>query len=72
MKYVHINPEEAVQVHLDVKSKKSFAVHWGTFALTYTPYMEPKNRTREALKEKGIDRNAFLIPDLGQTVVGSR
>lgn len=29
----HVDPEEAVQIHLDVESKKSIAVHWGTFAL---------------------------------------
>jgi len=31
----HIDPEQAVQVHLDVKSHKSIGVHWGTFALAY-------------------------------------
>jgi hypothetical protein len=30
----HINPEEAVQIHLDVKSKKSIGIHWATFVLT--------------------------------------
>lgn len=30
----HINPEEAVQIHLDVKSKKSIGIHWATFILT--------------------------------------
>ena len=27
------DPEQAVQIHMDVKSKKSIAIHWGTFAL---------------------------------------
>ena len=31
----HINPEDAVQIHMDIESKKSFAVHWGTFVMTY-------------------------------------
>jgi N-acyl-phosphatidylethanolamine-hydrolysing phospholipase D len=35
MKYSHVDPEEAVQVHLDVKSQKSIAIHWGTFAMSY-------------------------------------
>lgn len=30
----HVNPEQAVQIHLDVKSKKSVGIHWGTFVLT--------------------------------------
>jgi len=33
MESSHVDPEQAVQIHLDVVSKKSIAVHWGTFAL---------------------------------------
>lgn len=33
MKYQHINPEEAVKLHIDIKSKRSLAIHWGTFSL---------------------------------------
>lgn len=33
MKYQHVDPEEAVRVHIDVQTKKSVAIHWGTFAL---------------------------------------
>ena len=31
MKPQHIGPKEAVQIHKEVNSKKSVAVHWGTF-----------------------------------------
>ena len=31
----HIDPEQAVQIHLDVKSQKSIGIHWGTFAMAY-------------------------------------
>ena len=40
----HVNPEEAVQMHVDLRSKQSVAIHWGTFALAhevsdqYNPY----------------------------------
>ena len=30
----HVDPEEAVQIHEDIKSKFSFGIHWGTFTLT--------------------------------------
>lgn len=33
MRAQHINPEEAVKIHQDVKSKFTVAIHWGTFAL---------------------------------------
>jgi N-acyl-phosphatidylethanolamine-hydrolysing phospholipase D len=34
MSAVHCGPEDAVCVHLDVKSKKSIGMHWGTWILT--------------------------------------
>lgn len=33
MKHQHVDPEEAVRIHIDVQAKKSVAIHWGTFAL---------------------------------------
>lgn len=33
MKYQHVDPEEAVRIHIDVQTRKSVAIHWGTFAL---------------------------------------
>jgi hypothetical protein len=29
----HVNPAEAVRIHQMVRSKKSFGIHWGTFAM---------------------------------------
>ena len=31
MQDMHVNPEEAVKIHLDVKSRQSIWMHWGTF-----------------------------------------
>ena len=31
------SPNEALQIHKDVKSKRSVGIHWGTFVLTTEP-----------------------------------
>lgn len=41
MKYQHVNHEEAVQLHQDVQSKRSIAIHCCTFPLTLEPMDEP-------------------------------
>ncbi|MDX1709014.1 MAG: MBL fold metallo-hydrolase, partial [Desulfobacterales bacterium] len=44
MKYHHVNPEESVQIHKDLRSKQSVAIHWGTFILTDEPLDDPPQR----------------------------
>ena len=29
----HVDPEQAVEIHMDVNSNKSIGIHWGTYAL---------------------------------------
>ena len=40
-RFNHMNPSQAVQTHIDLKSKYSIGVHWGTFALTGEHILEP-------------------------------
>lgn len=35
LKPQHVDPEEAVKIHDDVRSKQSVAIHWGTFVLAH-------------------------------------
>ena len=69
MRYHHVSPEEALQIHLDCHSKKSVAIHWGTFILTDEPLDEPPRRLKRALKMKGLLKEVFLILMHGQTIV---
>ncbi len=70
MKFVHVNPEEAVKIHDDLKSKTSFGIHWGTFKLTNEYYMEPKNKILEMVKKAKDDRRElnFKVPHHGETI----
>ena len=56
----HVDPEQAVQIHMDVKSSQSIAIHWGTFALANEYYMEPKQKLREALEKFSLDPKNFI------------
>ena len=67
MKFVHVNPEEAIKMHQDLKSKLSFGIHWGTFKLTLEPYMEPKEKTLE-LVAQNQELTPFLVPNIAETV----
>lgn len=39
----HMDPQEALRVHSQVRSKSSIGIHWGTFRLTTEPVLEPRN-----------------------------
>ena len=62
----HVNPEDAVQIMLDLDAEKSFAMHWATFKLTDEDTLEPKARLNEALKNKNI--NNFSAPAPGKII----
>ena len=51
---IHINPEEAVQAHIEVKGKLLLPVHWATFNLALHPWDEPIIRTVKAAKENNV------------------
>lgn len=69
MKMHHVNPEESVQIHKDLRSKKSVAIHWGTFILTDEPLDEPPQRLSSALQESQIPTEDFAVLQHGQTII---
>lgn len=66
MKYAHVNPEEAVRIHKDIKAKKSLGIHWGTFVLTAEHYMEPPSKLKEELKANNIPEEDFFVLHHGE------
>ena len=69
MRLHHISPEEALQIHLDVGSRKSVAIHWGTFILTDEPLDEPPKRIEKARIEKRLSKDEFLVLKHGETII---
>ncbi|XP_060069149.1 N-acyl-phosphatidylethanolamine-hydrolyzing phospholipase D-like [Ylistrum balloti] len=63
----HINPKEAVDIHLDVKSKNSVGIHWGTFKLTKEYYLEPRDQLKIEAKKAQLLENAFITVNHGIT-----
>jgi N-acyl-phosphatidylethanolamine-hydrolysing phospholipase D len=61
---MHVNPEEAIQIHHDLKAKISLGVHWGTFPLTAEPIDEPAKRLQEAVSS--LNGTAFITTPLGK------
>ena len=68
MKDKHVNPEEAVQVHLDLKAKRSVGIHWGTFILSDEPLDEPPQKLSEALNKFGVSKEIFMLLKHGETI----
>ena len=68
MKTNHVNPPEAIQVALDLESKKNFGMHWGTFQLTDEEIMEPPELLKQSLKELGLPEEFFRVLKPGQVV----
>ena len=46
----HVNPEDAVQIMIDLEAEKAFGMHWGTFALTDEDTLEPPTRLKDSLE----------------------
>jgi N-acyl-phosphatidylethanolamine-hydrolysing phospholipase D len=68
MKEQHVNPEEAVQIHLDLRAKRSVGIHWGTFDLTDESLDQPPKDLAAARAAKKLPQEAFDVMAIGQTL----
>ncbi|KAK9829598.1 hypothetical protein WJX72_006817 [[Myrmecia] bisecta] len=73
MRPQHVDPAEAVQIHQDVKSRRSIGIHCCTFNLTDEAMDEPPSLLLEKAASAGLPANAFTTLKHGallQTVGG--
>jgi len=62
----HTNPEEALNIGQDLKSKKVLGMHWGTVILSLEPIMEPPVRFKDNAEKYGFSKKDVLIFKIGQ------
>jgi len=62
---IHMQPEETVQAHLDVRGKWMVPVHQGTFDLAMHPWTEPMERVQALAARFNID---VCTPRFGELV----
>lgn len=68
MQPVHINPFEAVQIHIQVKSRFSLGMHWKTFNLSDETQDQPPYDLYLAMQETQTPFDLFLPIDIGTYV----
>jgi L-ascorbate metabolism protein UlaG (beta-lactamase superfamily) len=70
MSPIHVSPAQAVQIHLDVRAARSIASHFGTFQLADDGKNEPAEALRQALREKNLPEDTFIVPEEGRGIDG--
>ena len=62
----HTNPEEALGLAKDLKSKKVIGMHWGTFVLSLEPILEPPLRFKQNAEKFGFKKDDAIIFKIGE------
>ena len=68
MRAVHMNPEEAVQAHVDLGRPASIGMHFGTFQLTTEGIDEPLRALEEACRAQGVPPGRFRALEFGESL----
>ena len=64
--FYHTNPEEALNIAQDLKSKKVIGMHWGTVVLSLEPIMEPPVRFKTNAEKYGYKKEDAIIFKIGE------
>ncbi|MCG8591590.1 MAG: MBL fold metallo-hydrolase [Proteobacteria bacterium] len=67
MRAVHLDPEQAVQTGLDLRARRTLAIHYGTFDLADEPLAEPPARFRQAAEAVGLSEDQAWVFALGES-----
>jgi N-acyl-phosphatidylethanolamine-hydrolysing phospholipase D len=67
MRFVHLNPEEALQAASDLQAHRIVAMHYGTFDLTEEPPDEPPRLFRKVAAQHGLDADRAWTLNIGES-----
>ncbi len=62
---IHMSAEDAVRAHGDLRARRLFPVHWGTFNLAFHAWDEPIKRTVAAARASQVE---LLTPRVGEMI----
>ena len=62
----HTNPEEALAVAKNLRSRKVIGMHWGTFVLSLEPIMEPPTRFKASAEKYDFKKEDTIIYKIGE------
>lgn len=69
MRDIHMNPDEAVQAHVDLGAARSIGMHFGTFQLTLEGIDDPVIALGEALQTRHLPPEQFKAPQFGESIL---
>lgn len=69
MRYMHMNPQDAFQAHLDLQAKRSLAIHYRTFQLTDESREQPELDLQKAMKNSSKLMNPFYCIKEGRKLI---
>ncbi|KAJ2082554.1 hypothetical protein H4R24_001500 [Coemansia sp. RSA 988] len=67
MCHQHVNPDDAVRIHKDLRAINSIGVHWGTFMMSDEHYLAPPRDLATACSKYNLDDGSFVAPQIGKT-----
>jgi L-ascorbate metabolism protein UlaG (beta-lactamase superfamily) len=76
MSGVHCSPEDAIEIHVDIQSRRSLGMHYGTvrggLSAQYEDVTEPPKRWKQACEKRRLKwGDEILLCDIGETVAAS-
>lgn len=69
MNTIHCSPDEAVQIHMDIQSRRSLACHFGTFPLADESSDDPVNDLNRAMTAKNLSLDDFTVLSEGSSLL---